>query len=132
MKEEQETPLTPLDTIAGRNGLQIMKAFLPYINLSAQMSFAFLIILMALQNLRSFFQNSRTLTAQSFSSNSGSPMDMLSEIVPYFPVAMREQINQGIQMMEMLKTVQEMNPGFENFDMIQSMFTQSDSGKENM
>jgi len=130
MKDEQETPLTPLDTIAGRNGLQIIKAFLPYMNRPAQMPLAFLIKFLELQNLRMFFQESGSLGAQSFSTHYESPMEMISEVIPYFPVAMREQLNQGLQMVEMLKTVQDLNTGYENFDILQSMFMQTDSGKE--
>lgn len=120
MKEENEPTLTPLDAIAGGNNLQIMKALIPYINPASQMPLALLIKFQEIQNLRAFFQETGPLTAQAFSETPPSPMEILSEIIPYFPTAAREQLSQGMQMMEVLNS----------FETYQSMFSQTEPEKE--
>ena len=60
------------------------------------------------------------MNAQSFSENASSPMEILSEITPYLPPSVREQLSQGMQMMEMLNS----------FETYQSMFSNLEPGKE--
>lgn len=120
MKDDTEPILTPIDAIASGNNLQIMKALLPYISSTSQMPLAFLIKFLEIQNLRTFFQEAGSLAAQSFSETSSSPMEILSEIIPYFPTAVKEQFSQGIQMMEVLNS----------FETYQSMFSQIEPEKE--
>ena len=49
MNQESLPPLTPLDVIAAKNELQIMKALVPYLPHGRQKSFAVLIKLMEIQ-----------------------------------------------------------------------------------
>lgn len=120
MKDDTEPTLTPIDAIASGNNLQIMKALIPYINPASQMPLAFLIKFLEIQNLRTFFQETGPLTAQGFSDSPASPMEIFSEIIPYFPTAVKEQLSQGMQMMEMLNS----------FETCQSMFSQMEPEKE--
>jgi hypothetical protein len=138
MKEEEGTQMTPLDRIACGNHLQILKALIPYMSQNSQFSLAVMTKCMEMKNLIDFFKDSGFLSAQDLSSTESSPTEILTEIAPYFPVSAREQLNQGIQLLEVLSILanmpqgEEQNPEdlFSLFETCQTMFSEQENGKE--
>ena len=147
MKKDSEVLMTPLDVIAGGTNLQFMKALLPYLRQESQMSLAVMIKFQEIQNLISFFRDSGSLTAQSFSDETTSMAEILSDMAPYFPPDQQEQMQQAAQMMEMLNLIQAMSDNTEQnqpdflktmlspeqqslFETYQAMFSSKGKGKE--
>ncbi len=138
MKEEDGTPMTPIDVIACGNNLQILKALIPYMNRTSQLSLAVMTKCMEMKNLIAFFKDSGSLSAQNLSSAESSPTELLTEIAPYFPASGREQLHQGIQLLEVLSVLNNMPQGegqnpedlFSLFETCQTMFTEQENGKE--
>jgi hypothetical protein len=85
MANDSAPYMTALDAIATENHLQMIKAAIPYINLSEQKFVSVYVKYLELMNTVSFFKVSdkNDMKACSLSADSNSPLDMLTDIRDY-------------------------------------------------
>ena len=123
MNQESLPPLTPLDVIAAKNELQIMKALVPYLPHGRQKSFAVLIKLMEIQNLLDFFGSEPDLTACGMVEPAADPAEILREAAAYAFPSDRERLSQGIQIFEVMQMMQAMGSGMDTEELLQNFLT---------
>ncbi len=90
--------LTPIDQIATKNHLQLVKAAVPYFQRKEQKLLSVLIKVMELQNILHFYsQNSCCISACEASESPPGLIDMLSEMRNYCEGSEQEMLDQWIQ-----------------------------------
>lgn len=105
MEETERTPLTAVDRIANGDGLQMMKAAVPYLPAGAQKSFSLYIKLMELGNLLSYYRDPVHACS---APGSASAEEILSDIRPYCNDAQRQSLDQAASLVSSLKLYQEL------------------------
>lgn len=105
MDETARIPLTALDRIADGNGLQVMKAAIPYLPSSIQRSLSLYVKFLEIQNLLSYYNNQ--VSVCSSSSQSNSPDEFLSELCNYATEEQRQTLEQTLNVLNTLKMYQE-------------------------
>lgn len=85
MREDQDLKLTDLDYLIGDNHLQMMKAALPYVNVTNQKRLSLFVKMHELRRTISLFQDEEVATMGicSLEKKPTSPFDMLEAIKPY-------------------------------------------------
>lgn len=96
--------LTPIDQIASKNHLQLMKAAVSYLPPGKQKYLAVFLKVMEIQNLLRYFHTaSSAVTACSSSSGQTGPADILTDLKQYCDDSEQELLDQWIQMFSMLE-----------------------------
>lgn len=112
--EEETYPLTEIDQIANGRELLMLKAMLPYLPYGGSPTFAVLIKLMEIQNIRSYYQNRPQAELCAMSAANFSMTDMLQNMIRFCPKEQREMFRQFHNVMEMAQmfgTMQDMFGG---------------------
>ncbi|MDO4344138.1 MAG: hypothetical protein Q4C50_04975 [Eubacteriales bacterium] len=105
MEESSKTPLTAVDRIADGNGLQMMKAAIPYLPLAMQKSFSVYVKIMEVSNVLSYYnQPVRACSAPSEETNAE---DILNDIRSYCNDTQRQSLDQALHLINTLKMYQE-------------------------
>ncbi len=94
-QDEQPLKLTDLDYLTGDHHLQMMKAALPYMNVSQQRLFSMMIKMQELRRTMRLFQDDQVaaMGIASASRPAASPADMLEAIKPYGNTYEQEMIS---------------------------------------
>lgn len=147
MNEEETAPLeTALDRIANGNNLLLLKALLPYMEMSMQKYLAVYIKFMELENVQNFYAHTSDMSACGLMEVKHEPSDMLKDIRRFTRGAQRDMIDKCMQMTEMMGIFQVMSSmdspedmlnnilspeQKEMFQMYETMFAQGGEGEEN-
>ncbi len=113
MEKRDEIRMTALDSAISDHRLQMMKAALPYVNVSEQRFFAIYTKAQELMNTVSFYEHSTRddLSACSLERDTSDPLAMLQDIRAYATGPEAETIDMLINMlgaMDMYRTYQDM------------------------
>lgn len=94
-QDEQPLKLTDLDYLTGDHHLQMMKAALPYMNVSQQRLFSMMIKMQELRRTMRLFQDDQVaaMGIASAARPAASPTDMLEAIKPYGNTYEQEMIS---------------------------------------
>lgn len=104
MNPSDDYKLTDLDYLVGDHHLQMMKAALPYLNLSQQRALSFLVKFQELRRTWELFHSRETgslgICSLDSQGQTGSVRDMLRAIRPFGNPSEREMIDMAQMMME--------------------------------
>lgn len=103
MEDSAKTPLTAVDRIADGDGLQVMKAAIPYLPGTLQKTFSVYVKMMEVSNILSYYNN----PIHACSAQSASAEDILNDIIPYCTDTQRQSIDQAMSLVSTLKMYQE-------------------------
>lgn len=103
MEEEGFPGLPAIDLIANGEQFLMLKAALPFLDLSVQQPLAVYIKMMELQNILHFYQQPKDMSMCSLSSRGGSLTDILQEMCRYSSPAKRGQFQQCLQIMQAME-----------------------------
>ena len=96
--------LTPIDQIASKNHLQLMKAAVSYLPPGKQKYLAVFLKVMEIQNLLRYFHTaSSAVTACSSSSGQTGLLDILTDLKQYCSGSEQDMLEQWIQMFSMIE-----------------------------
>ena len=104
MDESPKTPLTAVDRIADGDGLQMLKATIPYLPGSMQKSFSLYVKVMEVNNLLSYYNN----PVHACSAQSANPDEILNDIRAYCTDTQRQSLDQAVNLMNTLRMYQEL------------------------
>lgn len=107
MDETRNTPLTAVDRIADGDGLQMMKAAVPYLPGAMQKAFSIYIKMMEVSNLLSYYNN----PVHACSIPNADAEEALSDIRPYCTENQRQTLDQAISLLNTVKIYQELQKG---------------------
>ena len=105
MDETSKIHLTAVDRIADGNGLQMMKAAIPYLPSAIQRSLSLYAKFLEIQNLLSYYNNQ--VSVCSSSGRNISPDELLSELRNYATEEQRQTMEQTLGILNTLKMYQE-------------------------
>lgn len=105
MDESGKLPLTAVDRIADGNGLQMMKAAIPYLPGSIQKSLSLYVKLAELQNVISYYQHS--VSACSPSTEPHTAEEILTDLRNYGTDSQRQSLDQTLNLLNTLKMYQD-------------------------
>lgn len=105
MDETNRIPLTAVDRIADGNGLQMMKAAIPYLPLPMQRAFSLYAKCMEIQNVISYYHN--PVSACSTSSSASSFDEILEDLRNYGTETQRQSMDQLLNLLHTVKMYQE-------------------------
>lgn len=103
MDETQTTPLTAVDRIADGNGLQMMKAAIPYFPGAMQKMFSIYVKVMEVNNLLSYYNN----PVHACSAQVANTDEMLNDIRPYCTENQRQSLDQTVNLINTIRMYQE-------------------------
>lgn len=96
--------LTALDQVANRNHLQLIKAFLPYVQPQRQKMLSVCIKMMELQNILRFYDHGECcVSACGLSGEAPEALDILADIRSYCEAGEQQIIDQCIRLLTMLE-----------------------------
>lgn len=105
MEESGKIPMTAVDRIADGNGLQMMKAAIPYLPSSLQRSLSVYIKMMEMNNVITYYNN--PIHACSAPSDASDPEALLNDLRNYGNDSQRQSLDQILNLMHTLKMYQE-------------------------
>lgn len=103
MEESSKTPLTAVDRIADGNGLQMMKAAIPYLPGAMQKSFSIFVKIREMNNLLSYYNS----PVRVCSAETANAEEILEDIRPYCTEEQRQTLDQAVNLMNTIKIYQE-------------------------
>ena len=103
MEESAKTTLTAVDRIADGDGLQVLKAAIPYLPQTVQKPFSVYVKAMEVHNLLSYYNN----PVHACSAPDTEPDAMLQDIRAYCTDAQRQSLDQTLNLINALKLYQE-------------------------
>lgn len=103
MEESAKNPLTAVDRIADGDGLQMIKAAIPYLPGAMQKSFSIYVKAMEVNNLLSYYNN----PVHACSAQAAEPDEILEDIRAYCTDAQRHSLDQAVNLITALKLYQE-------------------------
>lgn len=105
MDESAKIPMTAVDRIADGNGLQMMKAAVPYLPSTLQRSISLYIKIMEMNNVLSYYSN--PVHACSVSADAPDPEEVLNDLRNYSTDTQRQSLDQALNLIHTLKMYQE-------------------------
>ena len=104
MDESVKIPLTAVDRIADGDGLQMMKATIPYLPPAMQKAFSVYVKTLEMRNLLSYYEH----PLHACDSEPADTEEMLQDIRPYCTDAQRQMLDQACSFFSTLKMYQEL------------------------
>lgn len=105
MDESNSTKRTAVDRIADGNGLQMMKAAVPYLPAGMQKSVSIYIKMLEMQNLLSYYN--QPMRACEIQENASSPAEMIGDIRDYCTQSQCQSLDQAMNLINTIKMYQE-------------------------
>lgn len=106
MEESVKTPsLTAVDRIADGNGLQMIKAAIPYLPSRIQKTFSLYVKFLEINNVLSYYNNH--VSTCSMASEQAAPDEILTELRNYGTEEQRQSMDQALNLIHTLKMYQE-------------------------
>lgn len=105
MEESGKIPMTAVDRIADGNGLQMIKAAIPYMPPALQRSLSVYIKMMEMNNVISYYNN--PVHACSSPSDISDPETLLNDLRNYGNNSQRQSLDQILNLLHTLKMYQE-------------------------
>lgn len=105
MEESGKIPMTAVDRIADGNGLQMMKAAIPYLPSFLQRSLSVYIKMMEMNNVITYYNN--PIHACCAPSDASDPETLLNDLRNYGNDSQRQSLDQILNLMHTLKMYQE-------------------------
>lgn len=103
MEESAKPSLTAVDRIADGDGLQMLKAAIPYLPGAAQKPFSVYVKVMEVNNLLSYYNN----PVHTCSAPVTEPDEMIRDIRAYCTDAQRRSLDQALNLVNTVKMYQE-------------------------
>lgn len=105
MEDSDRIPLTAVDRIADGNGLQMIKAAIPYFPAKLQKTFSLYIKCMEINNMLTYYNS--PLSACSDHGEHENPEEILNELRSYATDEQRQTMDRALNLFQTLKMYQE-------------------------
>ncbi|MDO5541262.1 MAG: hypothetical protein Q4F83_14565 [Eubacteriales bacterium] len=105
MEESENIKRTAIDRIADGNGLQMMKAAIPYMPSAIQKSFSIYVKMLEMQNILSYYNH--PIHACAVPEENTSPSEMINDIRTFCTQSQCQTLDQALNLINTLKLYQE-------------------------
>lgn len=105
MEESETIKRTAIDRIADGNGLQMMKAAIPYMPSTFQKSFSIYVKMLEMQNILSYYN--QPVHACAAPEENTSPSEMINDIRTFCTQSQCQTLDQALNLINTLKLYQE-------------------------